>query len=442
MKRTATALKRLKPWVSHPAAPVALIFLLALAARLAQIAASPENALYTSDAESYHRIAINLSTGNGFSDPFIFRDPPLEDGRTAWRAPLFPAIVAVVYRMFGPHPLLAVYLQSLASAATAVMVYWLALEVWRWRRVAVIAGVLTAVFGPLILMNTILMPATLFIFLVTLAVLLVLRASDRGRTRHLLGAGAVLGLAALTKPEGAGLALLLVIWLMGTGLGAAVRRSGWSRAMLRQAIWWAPGSGLVVGLVFAAVLAPWTVRNFLVFGEFIPLTTTSGWNLWAGNNPYTQQEINQRISELRGHLVRDGRVDEPEQDRAFRRDAISYIRAEPGAFLRRVKDRYQELWRRGDIEERLKLLGYGMLFKPVYYLGFLGMALALTRPWRPSILWLPILFFPLLYSIVGQSLYFQRWRLVVEPFWILFAAYAIALAFHGLRSLSAEARRT
>ena len=51
------------------------------------------------------------------------------------------------------------------------------------------------------------------------------------------------------------------------------------------------------------VLVPWTIRNYKVFGEFIPLTTSSGQNFYRGHNPYglgvwMDDEMHRRINEL------------------------------------------------------------------------------------------------------------------------------------------------
>ena len=35
----------------------------------------------------------------------------------------------------------------------------------------------------------------------------------------------------------------------------------------------------------ALVLAPWTIRNYLLLGGLVPLTTNVGVNLYIGNNP-------------------------------------------------------------------------------------------------------------------------------------------------------------
>jgi hypothetical protein len=49
----------------------------------------------------------------------------------------------------------------------------------------------------------------------------------------------------------------------------------------------------VAGIVLA--VAPWTIRNFVVFGKFVPVTTNSTVNLYMGNNPEATGGFNWRL---------------------------------------------------------------------------------------------------------------------------------------------------
>lgn len=109
-----------------------------------------------------------------------------------------------------------------------------------------------------------------------LAILLVLIlahvwiAASQGRFAGWRGAimlGVPAGLLALTQPGWAPIAALF-------GLAVAVRM-GWRR-MLRV--------GIGGALVASVVMLPWWLRNWLVFGAFVPLTSAGGIGLWIGNN--------------------------------------------------------------------------------------------------------------------------------------------------------------
>ncbi|RDE04775.1 glycosyltransferase family 39 protein [Sphingomonas aracearum] len=94
--------------------------------------------------------------------------------------------------------------------------------------------------------------------------------ADRERAfwRSWLAIGVPAGLLALTQPGQAPLAGLFAIALLPR-LGL--------RRMLAVGV---PAAG-----VAAAVMVPWWVRNWRVFGQFVPLTSAGGYSLWIGNNP-------------------------------------------------------------------------------------------------------------------------------------------------------------
>lgn len=96
------------------------------------------------------------------------------------------------------------------------------------------------------------------------------QAASRAATlRWALAAGMALGLATLTQSS---LAPALAIVATVVWLGAA-RPS--HRHLLALA--------LIAGTVLT--IAPWSARQTLLFGKFVPLTTGAGWSFYTGNNP-------------------------------------------------------------------------------------------------------------------------------------------------------------
>lgn len=80
--------------------------------------------------------------------------------------------------------------------------------------------------------------------------------------------GVTAGLLALTQPGEAPLAVLF-------GLVAATV-CGWRRMI---------AIGLRAVPFAVLVLMPWWIRNAILFGGFVPLTSAGGYGLWIGNNP-------------------------------------------------------------------------------------------------------------------------------------------------------------
>ena len=113
-------------------------------------------------------------------------------------------------------------------------------------------------------------------FLFQLALVLALRvgrvgrrASDGPTWRRWLAFGAVWGLLALSNPG-------VLLFLPVCGVWMLARGGAWRRHLPKA---------IAAGLVFLAVVSPWTLRNQRVFGAFVPLRTNFGVELYLGNGP-------------------------------------------------------------------------------------------------------------------------------------------------------------
>ena len=122
-------------------------------------------------------------------------------------------------------------------------------------------------------------------------------AADEGRGGAAVASGVLLGLAALTREVPLYFVPILVVWMLG-------RRD---RASLARAL------ALVVATT--AVVAPWTLRNWVRFGALVPVSTMGGRALWEGNTLGDRGELyaeHDRIAREEGqvaayrHAVREG----------------------------------------------------------------------------------------------------------------------------------------
>lgn len=145
------------------------IFLLALTVRIAYaflatrvdpfLRADPLHA----DARDYDRIAWNLVRGYGFSEY-----PPKP---SSFRAPLYPLFLAVVYFFFGHSLLVAQMVQAVLGALACAVTVKISDKLFR-RNAAVLAGVGTAFHPLLIYFGAWIITDTLFIFLLSVVILL------------------------------------------------------------------------------------------------------------------------------------------------------------------------------------------------------------------------------------------------------------------------------
>lgn len=235
-----------------------LILGLGLVLRIAFLAfaVGDERQLTTiADADEYTALAHDLGAGYGDSDGALF-DASLR------RPPLYPVVLRAALAVGGNNLVAAMVPFVLLSVATVFLVHQLTAERFG-AQPALWAALLLAVDPVSIVWSTYPQPEVLFGFLLTAAVLVLVRAVDR-RSLPLAALGGVLvGASALTRPIGLYLAplLALVLWAM-------VRRP-WTR-------------GLALAMAFllpaVALTGAWIARNNALTG--VPVfSTIEGKNL-------------------------------------------------------------------------------------------------------------------------------------------------------------------
>ncbi len=218
------------------------------------------------------------------------------------------------------------------GALAAVLLALLSARIFRHRGVAIATGAAAALHPSFVLLSTDVQSEPLFLFFLLLAGLLLLAASDRPSAILALAAGAMLGLAALTRSSALALTPLLAASLLDR---RHARRIGWNLA----------GAAL---LGFLLSLTPWTLRNALRFHELIPVSDAGGVSLYAGNSSWTRSFYEVRSPEqyvrwlegfdrdLRARLTRiekAGPVSPGRRSAAFARMGIDEILADPAGSL-------------------------------------------------------------------------------------------------------------
>jgi 4-amino-4-deoxy-L-arabinose transferase-like glycosyltransferase len=239
-----------------------LLFCLALVIRAVYVMPQVEIPKIN-DMGVYDQLATNLLSGNGYISQ-------LEPHFRAWRAPGYPFFLLVIYFIFGHHALPVLLLQSLLGALTCVMIYLIGRRIFS-RKIGIIAGFICAVDPEMIHWTAKMLTETLFIFLLALLVLLCLRLTESRRWfLPTIGAGLVLGYATLVRPN----ILLLIPFLISYFL-FFVQVPVRNRMVLAG----------IPPIVCALVILPWTVRNYLVLGKFVPVASIGGVSLFVGIPP-------------------------------------------------------------------------------------------------------------------------------------------------------------
>lgn len=238
------------------------IFVLALVIRLAFVLAFPQPEV-VGDAQQYVTIGWNLVNRHGYS-----MDEAAPFTPTAYRAPLYPSLLAIVFCFFGRDFTAVRLVQVVWGALTAVITLLVGREITGDQRVGTLAGLIFAVYPAGIFYCGYILVETTYTLLLGLAVLFFVRAMRRESKRDSALSGVLLGLTNLTRPAP------LFFPLMALAVAFLVLRS-WRGALVHFA--------LITGMM-VVVLLPWTVRNFLVFDAILPVVYKGmGSQLWVGN---------------------------------------------------------------------------------------------------------------------------------------------------------------
>ncbi|HEX3560920.1 MAG TPA: glycosyltransferase family 39 protein [Pyrinomonadaceae bacterium] len=246
----------------------ALVFLAAFGVRLLcwQDARSEAAGVQTAVTDNYKHLA-RLLRQNGASS---FFDPSstTSDPDLLGHPPGYPIVLAFLYKGFGEQDAAAQIFQIVCDSLAAALVLLIASELLPFG-VGVIAGTLVALAPQFCWNCVLLLPDTLAVLPVLLAVLLILRARARHAFIKALAAGVLVGVSCWLRANALLLApflLLLVPLLFARG------------RKLRPAL------ALVGGALVA--VAPLTVRNAVVFGHFIPVSLGAGQTFVEGLADY------------------------------------------------------------------------------------------------------------------------------------------------------------
>jgi 4-amino-4-deoxy-L-arabinose transferase-like glycosyltransferase len=228
----------------------------------------------------YWNIAQSLADGHGFSandsNRWYFYDFKKDDSEyatdvyhpTAIEEPIYPFLLGSLLRLLGDQgKFVMLVLQAFAHVVTCVLVYELGRIVFG-RTTGLLAGTALAIWPPAASLATgYLGPAPIGGLLITASSLLLFWCLRRPSLARATVLGAFLGISTLTLSSTQlfiPLASVLVILMTG---------------MLRWRSWIVAAA---IGITACAVISPWTIRNWMVFGEFVPVRTGFGLILHQG----------------------------------------------------------------------------------------------------------------------------------------------------------------
>jgi hypothetical protein len=360
------------------------------------------------------RIGQSLARGQGFSNPF--NEPT---GPTAWESPLYPLLIAGVFKVFGIYThtsaIVLLGLNSVFSALTCVPIVLIGQRCFG-KTVAWWTAWLWAVLPFVMFWCTRwVWETSLAAFLLTVIFWMALALEDTDGWIPWVEFGLLWGVAALTNTS-------LLAFLPASGLWAWHRR--WKRG--KRSL----GGIIVASVIFFACITPWLVRNYEVFGRFIFIRSNFGAELRLGNGPGadgTWQEYlhpSQNVYEMRRfrQLGELGYVAER------KREAIAFVRANFVRFLWLSFKRFIYYWggvpRLAANPALAPFKNSVFLASSVLALWGLGRALRRRKPGAWLFLWL-ILCYPAIFYCVFPH---PRYRHPIEPELAMLIVYVISEA--------------
>jgi dolichyl-phosphate-mannose-protein mannosyltransferase len=245
------------------------VFLVALGTRILHWQDLHPKSAFGSLAQRYQRHAALIAAGGeGLLFPGSDRS---NNGRMLSHPPGYAILVAAIYRIFGESDSAIWSVQVIGDSIACVLIMLIAAELLPLTA-ATIAGLLAAFCPQLGYYSIMLLPDSLATLPILAAFLVMRYAVRRSSVIAVVTAGALLGISCWLRPN----ALLLSPFLaaLATPFVEKGKRVKFVFALLAST---------------TAVIVPITIRNWIVFHRFIPLSLGAGLNLVEGLGDYDRQ---------------------------------------------------------------------------------------------------------------------------------------------------------
>jgi len=363
---------------------------------------------------AFGRIGRSLALGQGFGNPLA------NTGPSALLPPVYPCILAVIFKLFGVYTrssiIAALVLNGIISSATCIPVYILARKSfgdrvakwagWGWALspYGIYYGADWAWSTPLVT----LLLCCLFLWMLDL--------EYDSRIPAWFAFGLLTGVSILTEPSILSVVPLLLLY-------TCYRRHGSNRP------WLIPASAAALAVLL--LVTPWMIRNYQLFHKFIPVRSGFGMELYIGNNGYSLSWVNRDLHPNHNAAEQSEyeRVGEIAYMDHKRDQALDYIRSHPAWYAGMVLRRFIYLWT-GYWSLSPEYLAQEPLDPPNIFVCTTLTVLALIGLYRaarnnPPLairFALALAFYPIVYYLTHPETYYLR---PLDPLINILAAYAV-----------------
>jgi len=381
------------------------VLALALAARAAWSISHPAEPLW-GDSEFYDRAAWGIATGTWWPDSH-----PIG----------YPLFLAAIYAVTGHSVGTVIAIQCVIGAASCVLIALVTEDIFDSRLIGLLSGLATALWLPWIRYCALVLTETPFIFFVVVSVFVMTRALKKDRLKLCAVAGVCLGAASLVRAISM---LMPVAWIPA---------EAWILRSVRRTV----VALLWTFVPMVIVLAPYTVSNYRISGDFFPATQGGGLALWRGAtfkqtlaDPDGMPWEPEHFAVTRGHSMWT-----PEGDARLKAAARETIWADPMAYADKLINRWALFWLYAPGGWLTGRLGkWRDVARYSYWVVLLGLALVGTlsslRRGYVLVAGTSVLYLSAVQAMVNFN---SRYRLPVE-------GYVLALAVGGAAWVLAQTR--
>jgi 4-amino-4-deoxy-L-arabinose transferase-like glycosyltransferase len=435
-------MKMLKAYI-----PIISVFFLALLVRIVYNVTVAADYQPLFDAALYDTIARHI-----VNDHCYCLDPLYS---TVSRPPLWPFIIAIIYFFAGQQEFYARLFYCFLGSIICVLVYLLAKDLFG-RRVALLTGIVAAIYTGLFIYDGWLYSESLYTFCLTAFTYSLYRlqhspflgkGSEKKkfsptfwrqqlqivRPGWVILCGILIGLAALTRPNGIFLLGLVYVWAVLVVLTHII---SW-KIVVKDV--------LIITCITLIIIAPWTYRNYRVTHSFVLVSTGMGEVLLGAYNDnvvYGDPIVRGMWRLPAGSVNHDMPNYTPANDRADTKHALSWMSRHIPATLSLLGLHLRNMWIPYTYSHGLPIEEFPhrpssqividmITTMSIFIFSFAAFGFFITRKrWKHLL----VVYLLIALTIVQNMVFYgdMRFRSSIEPFLVLFAGGA----FWFLRSVS------
>jgi Dolichyl-phosphate-mannose-protein mannosyltransferase len=221
-------------------------------------------------AEDYKRVARMLKEGGVAS--FLSSPPPVDDVNALLaHPPGYPILMSLIYSVVGESDPASQFAQIIFDGLAAVVAFLIVAELFS-TGAAFIAGMLAAVSPQFAWNSVLLLPDSLAVLPILLAIYCLARAAKNPRLVTFIATGALVGISCWLRAN----AMLLTFFFAAAALLLVKRERRWRFSL-----------AVIFGTLL--IVLPLTIRNAIVFHRFIPLSLGAGQTLLEGIADYDRE---------------------------------------------------------------------------------------------------------------------------------------------------------